>query len=165
MKSILKRLIRLTSLAIMALMLLLWGPQRLGYQLYYVASGSMSPGIRTGDIVYVKACRLSEVMVGDVITYTQNQGKTTVTHRVLQKDMNAGLLQTKGDANERADSAWVSEEELLGKVCYHLPLLGKAAWLLSDWTGKLLVLGIILWLVALQNILKSILDFGKKNVR
>jgi signal peptidase I len=60
-------------------------PTILGYQRYVLVSGSMTPAIPTGSIVYDEVVPVSELAVGDVITFVPppSYGITTpVTHRI-----------------------------------------------------------------------------------
>ena len=62
--------------------ILLSVPRLWGFQIYAVTSGSMEPKIRTGDVIYVKQVPFQCLEPGDVITFSMNQGRTVVTHRV-----------------------------------------------------------------------------------
>ncbi len=80
-----------------------------GYTFFEVASGSMSPAIKTGDIVVVKLNSLYHE--GDIVTYEDNS--SYITHRIVRIDGDRVLL--KGDANN-VDDAIVSSNVILGKV-------------------------------------------------
>ena len=47
-----------------------------------------------------------------------------VTHRIIGIDEEAQQLHTQGDANETEDAAPVAFTNVVGKVFFHLPLLG-----------------------------------------
>ena len=66
--------------------MLLSVPRLWGFQIYAVTSGSMEPKIRTGDVIYVKQVPFQSLEPGDVITFSMNQGRTVVTHRVEKID-------------------------------------------------------------------------------
>lgn len=83
--------------------MLLSVPKLWDYSIYTVTSGSMEPEIHTGDVIYTRTVNFRDLQEGDVITFSLNQGKTTVTHRIQKIDKKNGLLQTKGDANEESD--------------------------------------------------------------
>lgn len=80
-----------------------------GYTFFEVASGSMNPAIKVGDIVVVKLN--SPYQKGDVITYYSEPNY--ITHRVYE--VNGDNIITKGDANNTVDFK-VSKENVLGKV-------------------------------------------------
>jgi signal peptidase I len=68
-------------------------------------SGSMSPEIPTGSLGLAQRADALEVRVGDIVSVVWSDD-TRVTHRVVGiADQGAGFveLETRGDANERAD--------------------------------------------------------------
>jgi signal peptidase I len=113
--------------------LLMMVPSILGFDRYAISSGSMSPTIDKGSVVYAKPKSASELRVGDIITYRPppDSGVTElVTHRIhtIQHPTSAGgrpVFTTKGDANKapdpwqfELDSGEAAREEA------HLPFLG-----------------------------------------
>ena len=86
---------------------LMWGASALGYlHPLIVVSGSMQPGIRTGDLVVGVPRAIEDVAPGDVITLTSTQTHKLVTHRVVGIEPGAGgfTITMKGDANDTADA-------------------------------------------------------------
>ncbi|WP_235481322.1 signal peptidase I [Agromyces sp. Leaf222] len=86
---------------------LMWGASALGLlHPLIVVSGSMQPGIRTGDLVVGVPRAIEEVTPGDVITLTSTQTRKLVTHRVVAIEPSAGgfAVTMKGDANDAADA-------------------------------------------------------------
>ena len=69
----------------------------------------MEEKIHVGD--YILIYRKSNYNVGDVVTYTSNDG--FITHRIVRKDGNK--ITTKGDANNSEDNEIV-ESNIVGKV-------------------------------------------------
>ncbi|MDZ4993088.1 signal peptidase I [Clostridium perfringens] len=116
-----------------------------GFRTYSILSGSMEPEIRTGDLAIVKSAKMNQVEPGDVITF-KYEGNT-VTHRIIEKN-EEGLI-TKGDNNNAEDTEIVKEEDLIGKVLFHIPLLGYVTVFLSKpivISGLMLLIAIsILW--------------------
>jgi signal peptidase len=92
------------------------GPRFLNYQTSTMLTGSMSPGINPGDVVVSVRTPVSELKVGDVITYSIPIDDHRIeTHRVASiKRDNAGAtsVTTKGDANPGPDpwTAVLSED-------------------------------------------------------
>ncbi|MBR3607375.1 MAG: signal peptidase I [Lachnospiraceae bacterium] len=103
--------------------ILLIGPNILGMKGMAVLSGSMEPSIPVGSIVYVKETELEELKLEDVITYSL-PGGTYVTHRITDINTEENTLITKGDANEVNDASPVSFAQVVGKMVFHVPLLG-----------------------------------------
>ena len=92
------------------------GPRFLNYQTSTMLTGSMSPGINPGDVVVSVRTPVSELKVGDVITYSIPIDDHRIeTHRVAsikRDDAGATSVTTKGDANAGADpwTAVLSED-------------------------------------------------------
>ncbi|GIU56614.1 hypothetical protein NicSoilC12_23630 [Arthrobacter sp. NicSoilC12] len=91
------------------------GPRFLGYQTSTMLTGSMSPGINPGDVVVSVKTPVSELKVGDVITYSIPIDDHRIeTHRVtsIKRDAGATSVTTKGDANPGPDpwTAVLSED-------------------------------------------------------
>ncbi len=89
-----------------------------------VLTGSMSPAIKTGSVVFVEP--QSSYGENDIITFRKSSLNEPVTHRIVGVQDNAGLISyvTKGDANESADLNLVGPSEVLGRVHFSIPLLG-----------------------------------------
>lgn len=88
----------------------------IGIQYKEILSGSMSPAINVGDIVFIKHADLDDISVSDVIAY--NLGESVIVHRVVEKT-DEGLI-TQGDAVEQRDANAVTDENIEGKVLFHL---------------------------------------------
>jgi signal peptidase len=92
------------------------GPRFLNYQTSTMLTGSMSPGINPGDVVVSVRTPVSELKVGDVITYSIPIDDHRIeTHRVAsikRDDAGATSVTTKGDANAGPDpwTAVLSED-------------------------------------------------------
>ena len=78
-------------------------------EIYVVKTGSMEEKIHVGD--YILIFRKNSYNVGDVVTYTSNDG--FITHRIVKKD--GSKITTKGDANNTEDNDIV-ESNIVGKV-------------------------------------------------
>jgi len=94
-------------LCLLVFVLLAVGPHVLGYRTTTMLTGSMEPGISPGDVVVTAAKPVSEVEVGDVITYQiPVEDRRVETHRVIevlhQRD-GAVAVRTQGDANADPD--------------------------------------------------------------
>jgi signal peptidase len=97
----------------------------LDYLSLKVLSGSMEPDIKVGDVVVVKKVDGSDIKAGDVVTYKIGND-IYVTHRVVEAVEEDGkfLFKTKGDANNKEDDDWIKEENLVGKLAFHIPKAG-----------------------------------------
>jgi signal peptidase I len=83
------------------------GPRVLNYQTSTMLTGSMSPGINSGDVVVSVKTPVAELKVGDVITYSIPIDDHHIeTHRVMsieRDDAGTTSVTTKGDANPGLD--------------------------------------------------------------
>ncbi len=124
-----------------------------GLKSFTVLSGSMEPAIPTGSIIYTM--KNLGYNLNDVITYKTETGQT-VTHRIVGIDSNGqALYRTQGDANNAADSGYVTNEMIIGKTYFSLPYIGKMSVLLKDpknlflvvFFPALIVIGYELWVI------------------
>jgi signal peptidase len=82
------------------------GPHVFGYRVVTVLTGSMRGTANPGDLVVDVPVALSQVRVGDIITYeTPTPDHHVVTHRVVQVVTRGAnpTVRTQGDANDAAD--------------------------------------------------------------
>ena len=95
-----------TVLVILAVLfaVLLMGARLLGFRVYNIISGSMEPVYNRGDLVYVQPVKnISQLKVGDVISYVQNEELVVVTHRIVRIDPEQNRVHTKGETNDTED--------------------------------------------------------------
>ena len=88
-----------------------------GYSILKVMTGSMEPTLGTGEYIVVKKTPVSDLKVGDIITfYTEDPTirGLLVTHRILSINPD-GTMVSKGDANPVEDSVAVSPDKILGR--------------------------------------------------
>lgn len=127
------------------------------FGLYTIISPSMEPNIKVYDVVVdLNAFGENDIKKGDVITFISQSNVSkglTVTHRVVDVIKNADGTKsyiTKGDNNLKPDSAPVNYKDVLGKVLFKIPQLGRVQFLLANKFGWLLVillpaLGVIIY--------------------
>ena len=127
---------------------LLFVPRILGYEVLAVVSGSMEPTISVGSLVYAKDIDFSDYKVGDIVTYRLSD-ETLVTHRVVEVNSDGTELTMKGDANQTNDGIKVNDSNVVGKVMYHLPLLGYLSLYVTTPLGIVMVCIIIFILILL----------------
>lgn len=137
-------------LAAMVLAILLAGIRLAGITPYAVTSGSMEPAFHVGSLVYVKDMGISELEVGDAITFCIGDGKLA-THRIVKIEHKDGKLmfRTKGDANDMPDAHPVSEDDVVGQVLFSIPHLGFFAQQIGTTMGRAAAISIGLVLVCL----------------
>jgi len=116
-------------------------PKILGYQMYIVSSGSMSPTINTGSVIFVNPTPTDIIRTGDIITFKGFDGNGTLTtHRVVGIN-NEGSLSflTRGDANNMNDPNPVSDKSVVGRVSYYIPSLGYLLGFIRTKRGAMLL--------------------------
>ena len=92
-------------------------------------------------VVFVKKTDVSKLKKGDIITfYSTNTffGNTPITHRIVEvinmpdKTVN---FKVKGDANDVPDDEKVLPDNIIGKVMFKIPKLGKIQYFLASKKG------------------------------
>lgn len=97
-----------------------------------IATNSMFPKIKSGDVVLVSKISFSNIKINDIIQYKIND--YTVIHRVqeIKKDFKGeDYLVMKGDNNQNVDLYPVLEEQVLGSVKLKIPFLGYPTLILN----------------------------------
>ena len=100
-------------------------PSVLGLKTYIIASGSMEPTLKVGDIVLIKEISSTNLKENDIISFQKDN--TIITHRIhkiLKLDEKV-KFQTKGDHNQSIDSDLVEESNIEGKMIIKIPYIGK----------------------------------------
>ncbi len=115
-------------------------PLALGAHSMVVRSGSMTPAIRTGDVVVVRPIAPTEAEVGDIVTF-QDRGGTDrlLVHRVRAISREGGEVSvvTQGDANSTREHWNVEADGTIGTVAYRVPLLGYAVNWINGPAGRI----------------------------
>lgn len=150
-------------LALLLLGLLLLGmflPNKVGYEVRIVQTGSMEPNIPVGSAVIIKPA--VHYLVNDVITF-QREDKP-ITHRIVKDEVIAGDISytVKGDANDVVDSQTVKKNEVIGKVVFSIPLLGYILDFIRQPLGFILIIGIPLLSLFIDEVMKIIRLIKKK---
>ncbi len=85
-----------------------------------IATQSMYPEIRAGDLVLIKECTPNDLKKGDVIQYKRD--RYTVVHRIKEIQQKDGeyIYITKGDNNSSEDMDPVREDQVVGKVIFKI---------------------------------------------
>ena len=133
-------------------------PSLLGYQRYVITGISMTGTIDKGSIVYDKVVPVSQLHVGDVITYNPPPGSTAtghlVTHRIVSMakgDDGRTIYRTKGDHNGVADT-WVFhlDDPTQARVAFHIPDAGYLLAALSVRAIRMTIVGVLAALIVLR---------------
>lgn len=115
-----------------------------GYTPLTVASDSMSPTFRAGDLIIIRKCDPETLKEGDIVTFHTiiNNEFALNTHRITEIQDLGGARNyvTKGDNNELADIHMIADGDIVGKYVGHLAGFGKVMSFLSSSLGFLLVI-------------------------
>ena len=132
-------------LSVLAVLAVAMAPRVTGVRIATVLSDSMQPEMSTGDMIVVRPVDASQIKVGDVILFrSPADPEARIAHRVVDiASSSSGLaFVTKGDANQVADHAPVPADRVLGRVQFHVPLLGHAIREMKEPLVFLLILAV-----------------------
>ena len=116
------------------------------FGLFTIISPSMTGTIDVYDVAFVKRIDPNNLKKGDIITfYSENTffGGTPITHRIINIDENDGngrLFTVQGDANPKADDEKVKASNVVGKVYFKIPQLGRIQFFLASKSGWLIAI-------------------------
>ncbi|ELP86148.1 signal peptidase complex catalytic subunit SEC11A, putative [Entamoeba invadens IP1] len=108
-----------------------------------ILSGSMEPGFRRGDLMFLtNRGGVDNVEIGDIVVYNLPSKGIPIIHRVIEKhnDKNEEIrLLTKGDNNPVDDRGlyegpmWLKPYQIIGKSWAHVPFVGMITIALTDY--------------------------------
>lgn len=136
-------ILALATAVVLGLAAITIGPRLFPYQALVVRSGSMSPTIKTGSIVFYRPISAARVRKNDIIVFNEpGQANTKVTHRVyaVQNGSNGKYFLTKGDANGAPDPWHVPAVGTGWKAVYWVPYVGYILFDIQSTYGRLLLL-------------------------
>jgi signal peptidase len=139
---------------ILAMLVVSVVPALLGWKTTVVVSGSMTPGIRPGDVIVaapVPENAATRIKPGiDVLVDNPVHPGELLLHRFLRYDAQGRMI-LKGDANQSADSTPVPVENLRGLPRLRVPATGlPLLWLreghwLPTLSAGVLLLALVAW--------------------
>lgn len=101
-----------------------------------IATASMHPQLKVGDLVIIEKCTANDVKIKDIIEY-QMDGYTVI-HRIINIYQEKGefFFITKGDNNESEDKLPVREDQLIGKALFKIPYIALPTIWLHNFTTQ-----------------------------
>lgn len=139
----------------------------LGYRIFTVASGSMEPAYKVGDVILVKDTDPSKLQVGDVITYLGNQSSVSgmlITHRIIkieQKTDGTLAYTIKGDANQMEDPV-IDSSQIYGKVVTKLSFFTIISNIIHNQFGFFFLVFIPIVLFIFLEVADTIMDIKEE---
>jgi signal peptidase len=132
-----------------------------GFHIYNIASGSMKPKIPIGSMVITKSINTSSIKKGDIISFKSNN--IVISHRVYdiytQSDGEKIVL-TKGDANKSVDPDIVLQNQIIGKVILHIPLLGFVLNYVTTKLGIIVCIVIPMFLIVIYDTARFFIELN-----
>lgn len=102
-----------------------------------VLSGSMEPGFRRGDILFLDNQAKRPLLTGDIVVFSIDGRSIPIVHRAIKvheraADPSEVFVLTKGDNNWADDiglyapgQKWLERKHIMGRVVGYLPGLGE----------------------------------------
>jgi signal peptidase len=129
-------------------------PMVTGGQALAVLSGSMTPGLPVGAMVFTEPVEdPATLQVGDVITFQREpDAPELVTHRIIGVDTAGGapVFTTQGDANEDPDIDPVPASAVRGELSFSVANLGRTAAILQSPKGAGMLIVLVCAVIALS---------------
>ena len=110
-------------------------PTIFGYQLYVIATPSMEPDIKVGDVIVSKEYGGEALETGCVVTYLGKTGEFAgkmITHEVIR--INGDEIITKGKANSSEDPA-ISREDIRSVMQHKTVILSAVYKVITSTAG------------------------------
>ena len=116
------------------------------FGLYTIISPSMTGTLNVYDVAFTMRVDTDKLKESDIITfYSTNSffGGTPITHRIIEvvNIPNSGkMFRVKGDANPKADEEKVIPSNVIGKVMFKIPQLGRVQFFLASKGGWIIAI-------------------------
>lgn len=143
-----------------------------GYSMAIVATGSMTPEINVGDLVFIKSCDISEMEEGQNAVFIglhDDYKDKCIVHKVIERiaadDGNGNQtvsLRTMGIYNGVADDDLVTAENFLGMEVYHSAALGSVMLFLQNPINWVYIIVILVATAIVISQIKRIVKAARK---
>ena len=124
---VIKRFSAAFLLLLLFLVLGILNLDKLGIHYYCMASSSMESVIPKDSFLVVYKEEAKDLKAGDIITF-ENADHVLVTHEIVEVvlDYDSGPgYRTKGTDNAECDQYITAYKDVIGKVIFHIPYVGK----------------------------------------
>ena len=136
----------------------------MGYRVFNVASASMDPVYKVGEVILVKEVVPGTLKIGDDITYLGNKQDTdgiTITHRIVRIDLNENnrrIFYTKG-LNNIVEDPVVEEQQIYGQAKAKLNIISFINRSIRNIYGFFFLIFVPLVLVIFLEIADTVMDY------
>ena len=132
-------------------------PNILGYHIYYIASGSMDPTIKVGEVIVGKETDITEFKENDIVTFYGTKGALSgkiITHRIIKiyEEDGETYLITKGDATGNEDDP-ILATDVISVMKFKIPLAGLLIQLISNKYGFFFIVLIPLGIIFVKQVI------------
>ena len=141
-------------------------PQVMGFSILQVLTGSMEPTIPEGSMLLIQKTAPETLQTGDIISFFSPDPTldgALNTHRIQQVVTEEDTLSfvTKGDANFLEDQQPVVAQQVVGKVIFISPLLGRFVRLISNPLVFCLAIVLPLFAMLISNLISVLRSAAK----
>lgn len=160
-----------TAVAGFALAALFLVPGLVGFERYVITGGSMSGSFERGSLVFEREVPVSELRVGDIITYLpppESGIRELVTHRIdsIEPTQQGPVFRTRGDANSSADNwTFMLEAPTQARLDVAVPYAGWVLIALADKELRMIIIGVPAAMIAIRSLLEVIRVLRGSKVR
>jgi len=117
-----KKFLKLSLKKVLLAIIILYAISFLLINSVYIVANSMAPAIGSGSLIFYTTNLADGIEEGDVIVYKVPAREYPIAHRVYE--INDEGIKTKGDNNINVDPWVITEEYIIGKMRFSIPLLG-----------------------------------------
>ena len=137
-----------------------------GYKPMLVLTDSMSPTIKSGDLIIIKEINPNELKIGDIITFFDPAGnnQTTVTHTIknIYKEDGVLMFETQGDNNNKPDRLLVNADAVIGIYTFRIPVVANIIIFMQTVPGLILCVFVPLGALIIYDFIKRLI-YEKRN--
>jgi signal peptidase len=126
--------------------------------LVVVTSESMTPNLRTGDLLVIQKQAPENIVLGNIIVFYASFNDDPVVHRVVEIEVVGDEIHwyTKGDANSGNDLGYRTYDDIIGVVVFVVPYLGYVTLFLHEPLGfATVVVLLIIFLILPEFLVKG----------
>lgn len=145
------------------------------YKVLVVKSGSMTPAIGVGSLIFVLPqnsvispfmTEIPKYFSQDVVLFKNTESDFLITHRIINWYQKNGSVfyKTKGDANNTPDQNLVSQNNILGKVMFSVPYIGYVVDFARMPYGYFLMIVIPCMYIIFSQIMVLLSEFDRKKI-